>query len=179
MGVKTSTVVLILFVILISSAVVFSYQTAEAVKGNGVPLLETTSKKVCGNLLCDTPMSIKEKIEAYLFVLNQKLNQESTILQQALPTALVPKSLKAAPSVSVGSGIVKDVPSLTPKSIAPSVAPDPVPSPRTTAPVAIQRRPLHQHARENLRADSGALAGLRNQPGRAGSAGSEGTRSSI
>jgi len=146
MGMNLFQIVLCFSLVLMISLAPALTQTAQAVKGNGVPLLETTSKRVCGSILCDTPMSIKEKIDAYLFELNQKLNNESTILQQALPTALVPKSIKTAQSVSGGSGIMKAVPSLTPKSAAIAVAPEPAPGPKTTAPVAIQPSKLAQDA---------------------------------
>ena len=43
-----------------------SLQSADAKKGSGVSLSEISSSQVCGLSLCDTPMSMEEKIAAYL-----------------------------------------------------------------------------------------------------------------
>ncbi len=45
---------------------------AEAIKGEGVPLLSTGSDDVCGDSLCTSPMSIQEKIDQYLKELKLK-----------------------------------------------------------------------------------------------------------
>jgi len=59
-----------------------SLQPVEAIRSQGNSLTETTSKQVCGNFLCDEPMSIAEKVAAYLLSLAQQEEPETNILQQ-------------------------------------------------------------------------------------------------
>jgi Ca2+-binding RTX toxin-like protein len=40
---------------------------SEALKSSGTPMLQTNSQMVCGDHMCDNPMSIQEKIMMYLF----------------------------------------------------------------------------------------------------------------
>ena len=82
MGKKTELLVLFL-VVLVLFVGINSFENAEAIKSKGNSLTETTSKQVCGNFMCDEPMSIAEKIAAYLLNLAQQEEPETNILQQA------------------------------------------------------------------------------------------------
>jgi len=55
------TTVLIAGVMLLGTVI-----PVEAIKGEGVPLLSTSSDDVCGKSLCTSPMAIQEKIDQYL-----------------------------------------------------------------------------------------------------------------
>jgi len=82
MGKKTELLVLFLAVLVLFVGI-NSFENAEAIKSKGNSLTETTSKLVCGNFLCDEPLSIAEKIAAYLLNLAQQEEPETNILQQA------------------------------------------------------------------------------------------------
>jgi len=64
------------------------FDDAQAMKSKGNSLTEVSSKQVCGNFLCDEPMSIAEKIRLYL---QQLSGSESTVLQQAIDPRLMIK----------------------------------------------------------------------------------------
>jgi len=59
------------------------FDDAQAMKSKGNSLTEVSSKQVCGNFLCDEPMSIAEKIAIYLLTLVQQEETETEILQQS------------------------------------------------------------------------------------------------
>ena len=59
------------------------FDDAQAMKSKGNSLTEVSSKQVCGNFLCDEPLSIAEKITVYLLTLAQQEETETEILQQA------------------------------------------------------------------------------------------------
>jgi len=62
------------------------FDDVQAMKSKGNSLTEVSSKQVCGNFLCDEPMSIAEKIRLYL---QQLSGSESTVLQQAIDPRLM------------------------------------------------------------------------------------------
>jgi len=66
------------------------FDDAQAIKSKGNSLTETTSKQVCGNFICDEPMSIAEKIAIYLLTLVQQEETETEILQQGVTVATRP-----------------------------------------------------------------------------------------
>jgi len=59
------------------------FDDAQAMKSKGNSLTEVSSKQVCGNFLCDEPLSIAEKIAIYLLTLAQQ-EEETEILQQSM-----------------------------------------------------------------------------------------------
>ena len=58
------TIVILFSIVILLSATLYS-QDVEAIKGSGQKNPETNSKKVCGDKLCEKPMSIKEKTDEY------------------------------------------------------------------------------------------------------------------
>ena len=76
------TIVILFSITILLSGTLYS-QDAEAIKGSGQKNPETNSKKVCGDKLCEKPMSIKEKTDEY----KSKLG-ESGLQQQALKPGL-------------------------------------------------------------------------------------------
>ena len=80
------TIVILFSIVILLSATLYS-QDVEAIKGSGQKNPETNSKKVCGDKLCEKPMSIKEKIDRY-----QSPSEESSIAQQAAKVGVVPKT---------------------------------------------------------------------------------------
>ena len=79
--------VVITGIVLTMLLLVVTVQTADAIKGSGQKNPETNSKKVCGDKLCEKPMSIKEKIDEYT-----STSEESSIAQQAAKVGVVPKT---------------------------------------------------------------------------------------
>jgi len=85
-GYRKLAIFSVLSVIFVLSISLVLSQNTEALKSEGNPLTEVSSKKVCGLSLCDEPMSIEEKIALFY----QKLSGgESTVLQQAIDPRLM------------------------------------------------------------------------------------------
>jgi len=121
MGTNRVIIITCFSLVLMLSLSVITVQTAEAKKGEGVPILETTSKRVCGNFICDTPMSMEEKIAVYLLSLLQQESPETNILQQAfLRPGILPGEMDMASSFKPGFEMPKQdlgTVTLTPKAL--------------------------------------------------------------
>ncbi len=84
MGLGKNTELIVVFLaVLVLFVGINSFEDVEAMKSKGTHLTETTSKQVCGNFLCDEPLSIAEKIAAYLLNLALQEEPETNVLQQA------------------------------------------------------------------------------------------------
>jgi len=83
LGLGKTELIVVFLAVLVLFVGINSFENAEAIKSKGNSLTETTSKQVCGNFMCDEPMSIVEKIAAYLLSLAQLEEPETNILQQA------------------------------------------------------------------------------------------------
>lgn len=113
-------VITFLFVLLLVGALA-SFQPAEAKKASGKKLLDTNSKLVCGDALCEEPMTIEEKIAAFLFSLTgekatamkpiskiaemmkqvkQKTTQPPPVTQTQPPTPEEPRGTTASPDTT-------------------------------------------------------------------------------
>lgn len=123
--------VVIFSLILVFASIALSIQSVEAIKSQGNSLTEITSKQVCGNFLCDEPMSIVEKIAAYLLSLAQQEEPETNILQQAfLPgsfggermTLPIPELGMPMPELGMDETVAKAAPKRMPiPELAPKV----------------------------------------------------------
>ena len=84
MGLGKNTELIVVFLaVLVLFVGINSFEDVEAMKSKGTYLTETTSKQVCGNFLCDEPLSIAEKIAAYLLNLALQEEPETNVLHQA------------------------------------------------------------------------------------------------
>lgn len=72
---------MISMIFMISASYVYFPDSAEAKKSHGSPASVINSKNVCGLELCDKPMTIEEKISAYLYELSKKYNVELPLQQ--------------------------------------------------------------------------------------------------
>ncbi len=94
------------FALVFAISIVFSVTDAEAIKSKGTSNPITLSSLVCGNSLCDKPMSMEEKIQMYL----KEDNSESSIVQKSFGGILLhPDAPAQTPSgtdilLTVGSG---------------------------------------------------------------------------
>jgi len=82
MGNKTTLIVAFSAILVLFFGMTL-FDDAQAMKSKGNSLTEVSSKQVCGNFLCDEPMSIAEKIAIYLLTLVQQEETETEILQQS------------------------------------------------------------------------------------------------
>jgi len=85
MGNKTTLIVAFSAILVLFFGMTL-FDDAQAMKSKGNSLTEVSSKQVCGNFLCDEPLSIAEKIAIYLLTLAQQEETETEILQQAQAT---------------------------------------------------------------------------------------------
>jgi len=97
---------LVIITVLIAGAIALgTVIPVEAVKGEGVSLLSTSSDNVCGESLCANPMSIQEKIDQYLQELKTKEELSSSKVETLIHDAEGPKIFGFGGSFSIG-GIV-------------------------------------------------------------------------
>jgi len=83
MGNKTTLIVAFSAILVLFFGMTL-FDDAQAMKSKGNSLTEVSSKQVCGNFLCDEPLSIAEKITIYLLTLAQQEETQTEILQQGI-----------------------------------------------------------------------------------------------
>jgi len=108
---KNTELIVVFLAVLVLFVGINSFEDVEAMKSKGTHLTETTSKQVCGNFLCDEPLSIAEKIAAYLLNLALEEEPETNVLHQAF----IPGSFggeRMAPPISPIGEISFQVPDL-------------------------------------------------------------------
>lgn len=73
----------------------FHFREADAAKSTGKPNPLRNAKKVCGDTLCENPMSIREKIDYFLNKAEGENQDQSELIQQAIKKPSVKKKLVA------------------------------------------------------------------------------------